>query len=340
MVRSFQFPREPNAPLSRTQFQALVRTVARKQSDNWNAGLTGNNVEALARGVNYKDGRNVRRAIGDATTWLKRRVGDKPYALISSDDGSYDAHRPTRFKSDEWLAPQAVKAIGRWPAVVVPDGWGGVNARLRRTGVNTFVYIDDATYSGTQIVDVIKTFRKHAPPASKLFVAVGFASKRARDLISQAADTSAGVAFYVSSDMSNVEGFLATLPNNQAKKRMMDFLKVGREYNEQFVRRLSFAVMAHKVPDNISFPVVVGARGLGRVMRKPPYKRSTMDPTLEFGQAYEHDGVHYVSLKETGDAKWTHMGHRYSRGKPRATPEFTSVYPGKRALARHLAHSS
>lgn len=322
LKRAFNlFRRENTAPLTRAQFQDKVRGVAPnlRAYQTHNKRLTDADVDALARGINYKNARDVRRAVDDAAQWLKRQVGDKPYAILTYEDTD-------KFKSGDWLAPRIVQAIGRWPAVVLPkDDLDDERARLERLGVKTFVYLDDATYSGTQIEELMDDFDSDAPPGAKLFVAAGFASKQARNLVTPRANHPR-LAFYAPGTLRQVDNFLGTLPN-AARTRVANLFA-----NSFHNFATTLAAMAHKVPDEMSFPNALGYH-LAKAVPEPPYKRSTMEPNVEYGRTYQHGGVRYMSMKRKGNRRWRHVAFTYSRRRPVVVDEFTSIYPGKRALA-------
>jgi hypothetical protein len=239
-------------PITRGELDAAV---ARTISDAADAAH-------VARALEYRSAAEVKAAVYKAAHHLALQVRDRPYAMFVNELTPRDT-----LKSTHWLTPIAAKIIGRWPEVVVTlnDVTAGVQEALRH-GVQDFVTLDDASYSGTQFFQSMMprlTSTLGAHPAS-LHIAVGFATPYVRTRMKALAATPPRplrrLTFYAAATIPNLEDAV----REDVRERQHDALGGAA----------AITVMAHKLPDDLSFPDEL-AQSIRRVaprFRNAPYK--------------------------------------------------------------------
>lgn len=239
----------PKNRLSRDSFYTAFRTYISPSA------LTNDNVRALARGVNYKSAREVRKAIQMATMWLRSAIRQKRYAVL------IQAFRGTT-KSSHWMAAKLARGVGRLPSAVVP--YNAVEEALTRfrlalhQGVRTFVALEDGSYSGSDLVNIVTAFGQLVKQSGNvggddavLYVAVGFASQRARSQVARAIATTGiprrQIHFYAPKGMTSVRDFVQAQTGG-TRNRLSRLLHDNMEKNK------AMTIMAHKVPNSVSVP--------------------------------------------------------------------------------------
>lgn len=277
--------------------------------------LLPGDIDAIVRGVNYKSSANVERALGQSLAWLKRSVGTRKYAIVTYQVGP-------RLKSNQWLAPRVVEAIGRAPEAVLP--LMPVNTLMRRKDrlrdVDAFVYLDDASYSGSQLLevaDMFKDVRKAGGAAwepKRLYMAVGFLSPVAEQTLREAREgltpnEARGVELFAPGGMRTLEQFYKNLEsannlNNAARARIRAFMQGSSG------GRLggSVAILAHKVPNAWSIPGSLSrALDAGKEHYKvePAFARRGMTPV----RAYARNGTRYVVFQNRSGNEVHRVGY-------------------------------
>jgi hypothetical protein len=244
-------------------------------------GLTAANVNKLLGVIDYKNAANVRHHMGKAFQWLKTQVGGRRYAyfLPNAIENLNNANNyiVDDFKSYHWVAHKVFETIGRWPTAVVTN-YGNAFQRLIEHGVKDFVMADDAAYSGSQIVNHIQRFTKIISSLKqagiKLHVALGYASPRAMDIISQVANEAqknrVHVNFYASGKLPSLHQAIAHLSKNNQNK-LLEFFKHGER---TIYYPPTISILAHKLPDYASIPKEI-MNAFGGVNKHiiPPYRQ-------------------------------------------------------------------
>lgn len=291
---------------------AVRRNLIRRQA--LKERLTQNDADFLAEAIDYKSAANVDDAIGQAANWVKRKVGDREYALVVIGGGSED------IGSGEWLAHRAIESIGHWPAAVVSSEEDFDQAY--QSGIRTFVGLEDATYSGSDATKTIQFYQSFidqlTPPRARRYVhfylACGFASARARQLIDKSLASlkkGTNAEFYACRSLKPFLEFrdaVLALPSRQ-QRRVVRFLNHVTYPNQKGASYTSYepiidpkpsmrfysmpgsmSMLAHKVPNYASFPSKLGSILEPRLV--PPYKKKIVRPTPPV-HAYSKNGARY-----------------------------------------------
>lgn len=238
----------PRNVLSRQRLRAGLREHASRTQ------LDDRDVQLIANGIDYKRARDIKRALQTAIMWLKRKVGAKPYALMVH---TYDNR--AGLKSSHWLAPKATRGIGRWPAIFVGNKYEEFQEAYDM-GVRTFVVLEDASYSGSDLANSAVVFSDFVSASratdAKLFMAVAYAAPAAKDTVAWVIRTNRlekQVEFFAPRTMRMTQDFLNSLPKNR-RERIAAFM-----FGQYPDSGEPFAIMAHKVPNGLSFPQAIGS---------------------------------------------------------------------------------
>lgn len=231
--------------------QPTLRAILKQQMSEADA-------KAVAAAINYRTAAEVREALEAGARWLATQVGRSRYAIIATDPNLAFGTRST-----QWLMSLIAKAVGRWPDAFVPDP-PNPNAlkTLLNNGIHKFVLLDDGVYSGLQIAMTIKAFAhavaEIASSAHKyfkkpsLYVAVGFVSQ-------------VSSAYTVRSALNSAKSRLGAVKYHAVKQfrtvneamRIAGPNVVARHPNI-FDSFLTLSMLAHKVPNQFSFPREIG----------------------------------------------------------------------------------
>lgn len=306
------------------------REMRRRIGDMVRQGKTMSlrNIPALVRGIDYKSSSNVAHAIDAAAAWLKRKVGSRPYAIV--------AYSSRGMKSDTWLAPRVVEAIGRMPEALVPlvetTGLSPESRRARLAGVKAFVYLDDATYSGEQLEEVAGKFlgmRRAGGPAwadAKLYMAVGFASPHALARL-QVVQGAGAVEVHAAGTMRTLHNLFEGIRSPETANRISKFLTSLNPFDPSAFSKLgrSMGVLAHKVPDEMSIPEPLSLV-LSDTSVRPPYdaRLGFLNRAWSPVRSYSRNGTRYVLFVHADGTTYTRVGYALNRaGRLRKTEEKT-----------------
>lgn len=250
--------------------QDMQRLIAER------SGLSANNAKSISNAIDYKNAANVRDKLARAIRWLRGMVGDKDYAIMAKPPGVSRGPNNSFFmkvKSDIWLMHKVIDGIKRWPAAFTtntPDSM----MQAYKAGARAFVLMDDASYSGTYLNDSILPFimflKSHKwtseHPAPHMYVAAAYASPLAINKIADLASIAPKhVHVYFPGSMKITADYIKGLPNN-VRQRVSKFILAGPHD-----AHTTLAMMAHKVPNFLSFPKELGY-ALNKSL-KPPYKQ-------------------------------------------------------------------
>lgn len=299
---------------------------------NLNSGnLTKADIHAIFNALDYKSVADFEAAIRKAGLWLRAQVRRRPYALLMSQHSPMSLNSPDgRFKSVHWLAHKAVESIGRWPALTTQSSKHEL-LKAYELGIRTFVHLDDASYSGSDMYSLILRFASTFRNSENvwLFIAAGYVSPFAQTTLIKAEIASLPqhihVRFYAPKSLKMTSEFLNSLPTNQ-RERVTRFLErdLNGNYNKNPVRNKPFAMLAHKIPNNVSFaPGLVYLIG---ELVQPPYKDlNYYNDNAMIDWYYNKNGMrHYVFLNNN-KKKYKHVAHKNVRGKLVPVKQFTSA---------------
>lgn len=307
------------------------------------ASLTNNNVRKLVDIINYKDAKDVNNTLLQTAEWVRKQVGAEPYAMIVEDS-------PGSLKSTHWLAHKAIDAIGRFPVhVVSTDNLGWAYYTQPRT--KTFVYFDDATYSGSQLEVMVRSLKDLADKRVRIIIAVGYATEGAIARIKKAAEdlSRARILFHARKTIHTPD--FSHLPANQRQRIKKHVFSHNSDYhvinnnsnNNTVLTRKPLTVLAHKIPNGLSFPARLG-KALGYEERdmQPPYKAIhwQMDRPV---YAYVQNGLRFYVYKRSGVARrswYLHVGYKDVGGKLVVQREFISKSPVKLRESKKRKRSS
>lgn len=216
-------------------------------------------------------------AVGECTDWLASRVQQQRYALIVMNHHHHPDSQGA-ITSSEWLAHRVIARLGPPAAVVEWDGQGefendhltdantmqtprGIKSALSK-GIRTFVYLDDAIYSGSQMSALILNMVTHlehkenSPPyrysdpnaqkkwaASALFVTAPFTTAAAEERVR------GDLEYAPSRSEAFFPHTVPAMPANVAA------YAEGRG----FLRGATMTAMPYKIPDSWSFGFATGA---------------------------------------------------------------------------------
>lgn len=293
--------------LTRTKVRDLIRKNAGPDE------LDDENVNLLAGGINYKSVRNTNKAFRKAVLWLKRKVGKAPYGVVLE----RFARAPKLPKSSHWLAHRLFQGIGRAPSAVCVSQRSILKAI--KNGVRKFVHFDDASYSGSYFaemvdmwIDVLGSLPSTTRSEVRFFLAAGAISDTARAKLQPRLRKSEGsVKLYAPLRMRSTRNFLSSVPANR-RQRLTKYLTDGHVgENAAGVANLPFTVLAHKVPNEISFP-----RRVSRLLEPhvfSPYKAVGILPIPDTVFIDRKTGSHHHFFPQS-DGSWEHVQYKIVRG--------------------------
>lgn len=265
--------------------------------------LGANNARAVSNTIDYKNAANVQAKLDQAVRWLKAKVGGRKYALMALAPEAWWSYRaPPRnastvklvykeVKSDVWLMHKAIDGIGRWP-VAFTDVSGNAMQEAYERGARVFVVLDDASYSGAYLHTFIEAFVKflRLRPGARavMYVAAAYASPNARITVKEIARMAppGTVEFYAPGTMKLTSKAVKGMPWRQRK------VVVTRPFNIH----TTMAMVAHKVPNRVSFPSRLGLMFNTHLV--PPYKKVEV----------------HIPLLRNSYALNNHVFHRYAGG--------------------------
>ena len=276
-------------PVTRLKNQVNERTLKAVIENNAvKKGVHPANARALADALNYKSANQVRHALQKAMHWLRQSIGNRKYGYFIFEPLKMKADGP-KYASQTWLAPTTIETIGRWPAITFDESMTpGIVARAVKAGVLNYVMLDDATYSGEQLVRGISTFEELAEKVHKLtgkkirlFVAVGFANPAVHTDLKQYFNYS--YAFELNFYSAGTVKPLGNLSNKWipwSPKTMTAYVYGNSPYMSigNNNTRKSLTVLAHKVPNFVSIPDAISHVLSKRI--KTPYKSIRALPNI------------------------------------------------------------
>ena len=225
---------------------------------------------------NLRDAIDVRRAaefrdaVAKCAAWIARQR-PAPYAMI------LEVAQSGAAKSSLWLAGPAVRALMEAgippPAAVVPfvDGAALSVVSVRRAlqqGVRTFVHVDDALYSGTQkgiMVRQLSETLDFDKVSARLLLAVAYVTDLGARHVRQQRGPRLRLKMYAPHVLR-----VRRLP---WVSRVELMLRGDRDVRRNIAKGgPTSSLLAHKVPDSLSFGPATLSYHLQAVLPKPVYK--------------------------------------------------------------------
>ena len=283
-----------NGPLANVEKrrEAFARDAARRR-----LGADNYDIDLLAHAIDYKDAHTVKKAVHQAAQWIRRQLagpsnrakGIRRYVMVSEPLGN-------GFKSPHWLMHVLAQDIKQWPdAFVRISNLGNkMPALITRHGIRDFVYLDDATYSGNQILEMIDDFADGAERILALrprdgpinvYIGVGFATglakARIQELCQDKIEESQGrlrIHFHASVMFKSIHRIKNALDRDDFRSMWL---------RNEMDNAPSMSVLAHKVPNKISVPFHVSYALAD--LATPPYKMIKQRPQAHTN-AYWNEG--------------------------------------------------
>lgn len=255
LLQSFNTLKNINKTRIRTLFDFWAGPGSRKN-------LSPAAQDAVWSLINIRSAADFKMHVYRAITWLRRKVGNRPYAVLVEVDG----FGPYKLKSSLWLAAPLIRSFKRPPAMVIPVMYGGLDAGLVRQAmaldIADFVHIDDTVYSGQQKGGLVKNFRAIIPQRSpvRLYIAAAYTSRAGEDFVRARIGTSRSVEYFASHVLTRREIQDPSIIGELRAKRV-----------NLYKAPLS-TIMPHKIPNGLSFAPANFGAVLDMSMPSPPYK--------------------------------------------------------------------